>query len=534
MKIHINQVGYKPGSQKYAMISSDEPFSTTVTLENIDDSTSVELTVSNAAKDPYSGDYLLTVDFSQVQTKGRYRLLCKDCEPSPVFEIGDHVYANAARDLFRMFYFMRCGCSLLEKHAGIYKHSCCHSGRVLRYTDGVMLPPIIGGWHDAGDYGRYTSPGAVAAAHLMYAYELFPTKCPSLSIPESGNGTPDVLNECRYELEWLLKMQFEDGSASHKLTSERHAGFMMPEEDKSQFVLYMTSTMATADFAAVMALGARLFRRFDASFADRMQSAALRARDYLYSHPEMIGFTNPPGCGTGGYGDRSDTDERMWAFAEIYRLTKDARDLEMLTSLASVESGKTCLGWGQVGGLAGLCILFAPTDTFPEELCLSFRRAFLAQADRLRTIARSNSFRLAMPLDAFGWGSNMVVMDHAATLIVATLLSGKAEYASLAEDNVHYLLGRNPLDRSYITGHGSNPFKNPHNRPTASDGIDEPFPGLVSGGPNAHLMDAACRELIAEGTPPLRCHADVVGSYSTNEIAIYWNSVTALVFAYFS
>ncbi|MBO7650438.1 MAG: glycoside hydrolase family 9 protein, partial [Lachnospiraceae bacterium] len=103
-----------------------------------------------------------------------------------------------------------------------------------------------------------------------------------------------------------------------------------------------------------------------------------------------------------------------------------------------------------------------------------------------------------------------------------------------AEENVHYLLGRNPLDRSYVTGQGAGAFKNPHNRPTASDGIDNPYPGLVSGGANAHPVDEPAKASIPVGTPPLYCHLDDIGSFSTNEIAIYWNSITAFVFAYFA
>ncbi|MBO7650618.1 MAG: glycoside hydrolase family 9 protein [Lachnospiraceae bacterium] len=535
MKIHVNQVGYRTGSPKYAMIASPEKPQGAFYLVNADETTRVELTVSKFGKDSYSEDTLWIADFSQVKTEGRYFIEYYSCNPrSETFEISSNPFASPLHDILRMFYYMRCGVELTEEFAGPYHHKSCHDGSVIRYTDGAVLPPITGGWHDAGDYGRYVSPGAVAVGHLLYAFELFPAKCPALNLPESGNGVSDILNECRFELEWLLKVQFEDGSVSHKLTTERFSDFMMPEEDTAQLYLYQMSSMATADFAAVCALASRIYEPYDVAFAATLKEAALRARDYLYEHPEHTGYRNPPGNMTGWYGDRSDSDERMWMLAETYRLTKDPKDLDELKKLVTDDIDKTTLGWFLVGGFAGLCILFAPPELFPDELTEKFRKAFLERSDKLLAISSQNGYRMAMPLDAFGWGSNMTVMDCSAALIVSTLLSGNPAYAIAAEENVHYLLGRNPLDRSYVTGQGAGAFKNPHNRPTASDGIDDPYPGLVSGGANAHPVDEPAKASIPVGTPPLYCHLDDIGSFSTNEIAIYWNSITAFVFAYFA
>lgn len=545
MKIHVDQLGYRPEDAKVAIVEGIGPFEGTFSLVNESDSTKVELSLMLGSSDFYSGDVAHRLDFSHIKTPGPYFIEYYDCNPptepgqetyfrSDSFEISETVFRKAFEDLVHMFYFMRCGCALTAKYAGVYHHAACHTGKTLRYTDNAMLPPMTGGWHDAGDYGRYTTPGAVAAAHLLYTFELFSDKCPTLVIPESGNGVPDIINECRYELEWLLKMQAPDGSAYHKLTTERFAGFVMPEEDTDQMILYPISSMATADLAAVAALASRIYRRYDAAFAARLSAAALSAREFLYAHPDLIDFRNPPGNYTGGYWDKDDRDERMWMYAELYRLNGNARDLAELTKLAGTDINKTALGWGQVGGLAGLSVLFAPSDTFPDELFHIFADAFRKRADELMEIGSQNGYRLAMPLEGFVWGSNMVVMDCAMTLLVASFLTGNPAYASAAEENVHYLLGRNPLNRSYITGQGAHAFRNPHNRPTASDNVEDPFPGLVSGGPSARVYDEPAKAAIPEGTAPMRCHLDDVGSFSTNEIAIYWNSITALVFAYFA
>lgn len=567
MKIHVDQLGYRPDSEKCAVLTAESEPKGWAYLKSEDGTTSVELSISAFGSDSYSGDSVWTVDFSDIKTEGRYFIEYYDCSRpggeaespvrSDVFSISRTVYQDVFKDLIHMFYFMRCGCELPEKYAGAYHHKSCHDGPTLRYDDGAMLPPMTGGWHDAGDYGRYTTPGAVAAAHLLYAYELYSQKCPDLLIPESGNGVPDILNECRYELEWLLKMQKADGSAYHKLTTEKFSPFIMPEEDREQMVLYPISSMATADLGAIAALGARIYQRYDMAFATKMKKAAIAARNFLADHPDLIGFRNPPGNATGGYWDWDDRDERMWMYAELYRLTGDSKDLEMLQLLSGDNNppkyppellaspffkklnlpqsvDKTALGWGQVGGLAGMSIVFAPADTFPDELVSVFFDAFREKADSLLALTKQNGYRLAMSRDGFVWGSNMNVMNCAATLLTASFLTGNTEYVTAAEENVHYLLGRNPLDTSYVTGHGAHAFRNPHNRPTASDGVDEPYPGLVSGGPNAHPMDEPARAVIPEGAPPMRCFLDDVGSFSTNEIAIYWNSIAVLVFAYFA
>lgn len=141
-----------------------------------------------------------------------------------------------------------------------------------------------------------------------------------------------------------------------------------------------------------------------------------------------------------------------------------------------------------------------------------------------------------MAPEDFVWGSNMVVCNRSMLLILASLLSQgdtAEKYRSGALNQLHYLLYRNALDISYVTGFGENAFKNPHNRPTFADGIDLPMPGWVSGGPFKTPCDPAAEAAIAPGTPPMKCYVDDVGSYSTNEITIYWNSPAVFMTAFF-
>ena len=189
----------------------------------------------------------------------------------------------------------------------------------------------VGGWHDAGDYGRYVVNSGISTGSVLWAYELFPAKVGNvkLNIPESGNGTPDILNEARFNLEWMLKMQDDDGGVWHKQTSTHFSGFVMPQDDTLPSEVIGTgsapfkSTCATADLAAVAAIAARVYAPFDTKFAARNLAAAKKAWQWAEQNPNVT-FKNPPGVSTGEYGDNNCSDERLWAAAELWRTTGDA------------------------------------------------------------------------------------------------------------------------------------------------------------------------------------------------------------------
>lgn len=349
---------------------------------------------------------------------------------------------------------------------------------------------------------------------------------------------PDVLSECLYELRWLLKMQMEDGSVCHKLTSMRHANFVMPCEDKRQMILFPASTMAAADFAAVMALASRVYRTWEPAFVAEAEAAAVRAWDWLMQHPQFIGFENPAGCNTGGYEDTSDLDERLWAAAELYVTTGNAAYLDKLEDYLKTNENPTDMGWVDVSGLAGLSCLFGAKkkegkETQRFQVCQQkFRQAFLNVADKICDIADVSGYFVALTKEEYGWGSNMVVLNRAMILAVAHLLTGEASYREMAQAQMDYILGVNATGYSYVTAVGTKSCQNPHNRVTVSDGIDETIPGFVVGGPNSAPVDEKAEWLITPDTPPMKCFLDVWECYSLNEITIYWNSPAIFVAAF--
>ena len=526
--IAVNQKGYETGSVKHATISGGTHYK----LYNSKGERILEGDVV-LKEDDNSGEKAGCIDFSEADAPGKYYFTDEKGNRSAGFTIGKKVYSSLFKDALRMFYFQRCGMKLEEKYAGKYAHKACHCVpcRVLN-SEPARYIKMKGGWHDAGDYGRYVTAGAVALAHLLYAYELKPKAFKlSLDIPESGNGIPDILNECAYELDWMLKMQEKDGGVHHKVTSENFVGFVMPEEDKLEPVITPVSSLATADFAAVMALSARIYEVFDEKRAKAYKKAALLAGKWLVNN-KAFEFKNPSEVHTGTYEDLCDADERMWAAAELYQLTLDDKWIWSIRMILELRISTVALGWADVGGLASMSILMAKKGVFPADLCERLKGNWLDEADRLKNLAASNPYELAFHPYNFCWGSNMQVLCNAMVLCFADKMKAKEGYRETAQYQLDYILGRNAMDTSYVTGHGEKAFRNPHNRPTVADGIEDPIPGFVSGGPNYRAMDTMANAEILKGRGPMKWYVDDWRSYSTNEITIYWNSPLIYVLAY--
>lgn len=547
MAILCNQTGYLPQGRKTAVLTAGEHFTVIRTQAGsgsaaresggVQGQTVMEGTARDAGLDAASGDHVRVADFSGLTQDGIYYVQNELGERSHCFRIGRDVYRVLQKDMTKALYYQRCGCSLQEAYAGAYVHPECHTQKAVLWTDHSIEKEVRGGWHDAGDYGRYISPAAVAVGHLLYAFRLFPESFgDSLNIPESGNGVPDVLNECRYELEWMLKMQDEEGGVYHKLTSERHADFIMPEEDRAQFYLFPVSSMATADYAASMALASRVYRAYDSGFADRLYEAAVKACGWLEHHPEYVGFRNPESCNTGEYDDVCDLDERLWAAAEMLVTTGEQKYQKEVDRLLQEALTKTDFGWTDVSGFAALSILTDESHRASVGSAAVLRTAVFTEADRLTEVAAQSGYGVAMEPEDYVWGSNMVVLNRGMLLVLAALLTEqedrKCAYEQTALAQMDYLLGMNAVDYSYVTGHGEHACCHPHNRPTECDGIELPMPGWVSGGPFKTPCDEVGRRQIPEGTPPMKCYLDHAACYSLNEITIYWNTPAVFVTAY--
>ena len=524
--IYINQSGYFTGGTKRAVtINPAENF------DILDNSGKVVFSgsVKHFGFDECSGDDVYTADFSELAEQGTFTIRTDSGDISERFEIGANAYNNLFNDVSKAFYYLRCGCGLDEKYAGIYRHGKCHCTKAVLWEDNSVEIEANGGWHDAGDYGRYVTAGAVALAHILYGYIMFPNAFDKqkLNIPESGNDIPNMLSECRYELEWLLKMQRSDGGVYHKLTTKGHAAFVMPEDDKGQLYLLPVSSMATADFAAVCALAYRVYKKFDSDFADKLLAAAEKAEKWLEANPDFL-FDNPKECTTGGYGEWKDDDNRFWAYAELFAATENEVYYDKMKLALEKDFPITQLGYASVGGLGALAYLTCGRD---DELSEGFANAYIAEAEKLAEIAEKSGYGAAMTDKHYSWGSNMNLMKHAMIFAIATVC-GEKDFTVYAQKQLDVLMGVNALGISYVTGNGYYRCNYPHLRPSSADGIEECIPGMVIGGPNSRPVEPAARQYIPEGTSPMKSYVDIEEFYSLNEITIYWNSPVVFSMAF--
>jgi endoglucanase len=330
-------------------------------------------------------------------------------------------------------------------------------------------------------------------------------------------------------------MQDEDGGVFHKQTSEGFCGFVMPEKDDLASYVIGTgqepykSSCATADFAAVMAIAARMYRPFDGAYARTTLEAARRAFAWVEKNPAVL-FNNPKGVSTGGYGDRSCSDEILWAAAELWRTTRDNTYQQYFVDHYAAALPRVSPSgppsWPDVAPLALWTYVLGGGAGEPAD---AIRKASIAAADEIVKRTAADGYRVSLGRNDYVWGSNAVAANYGLLLIVADALSPNSRYRETAADNLHYLLGRNTFSLSWVTQVGANPYRHPHHRPSGADQNLEPWPGLLSGGPCARRQDPAMAKL--PDLPPAKMYLDEQESYATNEIAINWNAPLVFLLA---
>lgn len=539
-EIAVNQVGYLPGAHKLAAAPAGEAASFTV-VDAVTGKTVLKGELGAAARWAPAGQDVRLADFSALKAPGRYRLQVKGLPDSPPFVVAADAYAAVNAAAIKAFYFNRAGTPLLPQHAGRWARPAGHADdKVLVHASAASAARPEGtvisspkGWYDAGDYNKYIVNSGITVYTLLAAYEQFPAlfKGQNLNIPESGNDLPDLLDEVLWNLDWMLTMQDPaDGGVYHKLTNKSFDGNQMPHETKGERYVVAKGTAAALDFAAVMAHASRVFKAFEAQrpgLSARLRDAAVAAWQWARANPQ-VAYKNPPDVRTGEYGDAKLADEFAWAAAELYLTTGEAAYRE---ALALERQTVRVPGWGDVGGLAWVSLAQNRDKLKPADADLVTQRV-RAFGDQLAATWKASAYRLTMeaPTD-FVWGSNSQALNQALMLVQAYRLGGDRAQLDAAQSVLDYVLGRNPMAMSYVTGFGTKAPLHPHHRPSEADGIAEPVPGFIVGGPNPGQQDQQhCPVRYASKLPALS-YIDHGCSYAANEVAINWNAPLVYVSA---
>ena len=528
----VNQVGYRPEDEKRAVVRVDAESFTVRDVGSGTEVTSGDL--SEPVTDGASGDTVRHATFGDLSEPGEYVVSAGGVESAP-FAVADGVWGRTLAEVGRRFTLRRANTPIDDPVTGLSLDPGHPQDREAElyfsdefHDEGDTLG-VHGGWYDAGDYGKYVPPAAVTVGQLLLAYERYPDtfEVGQFAMPGNVSGTereaglPDLLAEVKFELEWFERMQRPDGALYHKVAGAQWPGMnVRPAEDTQPRYVFGLSTYGTAMAVGAFAMGARIYRSFDAGFADRLLENAVTGYEYLRDNPDPV-FRSDAGQNDGSGAYRQDTDrtERFWAAAELLKTTGESRYAEYIDAELGdqVRSRARHAGWGDAN-LFGKWAYYT-ADAGNEDHRETIAGELTTAADDLVAHVGDQGYNVSLGLNDYFWGSNALALGNGSLLLLADAVESNPDYRAAARDQIHYVLGRTPTDRSYVTGSGERAPQNPHSRLVASTDIN--VPGNVVGGANHDGGDPELDAYLASQDPaPAKSYLDVQPSYASNEPAL--------------
>ncbi len=571
--ILTNQIGYFPDLVKKATLLSDAAEGIAFELLDKEGNTVYTGVSRPMGFDSDSGDTVHILDFSDFTAEGVYTLKSASGETSRAFKIGIlDSYSGLTYDALNYFYQNRSGIAIEEQYitSGNPAELARDAGHVSDiakiqniwgYDSSSGTQDVTGGWYDAGDHGKYVVNGGISLWLMQNQYERALTRGSSdvyqdgtMKIPENANALPDLLDEARYEMEWMLKMIVQDGDcqgmAYHKVHDIKWTALATaPANDKQDRILMPPSTAATLNLAACGAQAYRLWKDLDADFAESCLTAAKNAYAAAKAHPEMYAPNQEYGGG-GAYSDDVVTDEFYWAACELYASTGDSSyyaDLQASDFAFAVPSDLNggeasalpgSFDWGHTAALGSMTLLLHEDVLTKQEQDI-LAANLKTTADFYLYLEDSQGYGLpyqANPEGGYTWASNSFVSDNAIILAYAYDDSQDKKYLNGMIGAADYLLGRNPLDYSYVTGYGVHSVQYPHHRWWAK-ALKSDFPkapcGVLVGGPNTGQEDSVVKLAWKNlELAPQKSYLDDIEAYSVNECAVNWNTSLAWMISY--
>ncbi|WP_349435199.1 glycoside hydrolase family 9 protein [Pararhizobium sp. A13] len=563
----VNQAGYFLDGPKRATILSDATKPLAFKLEDAQGVVVGEGMTAPAGFDETAGAETQIADFSAFATAGEgYRVVVGGRKSYP-FSVGRDVYGKLRVDALSWFYPQRSGIAIkgdiageaYARPAGHLQDSpnqgdaqvTCLTGKVAAELYGEdwtcdYALDVSGGWYDAGDQGKYVVNGGIAVAQLLGTFErgvvygkgASPVISDSLSrIPENGNGVPDILDEARWELEFMIKMMVPDGQplagmVHHKIHDTKWTDVpMLPHLDPEERALHRPSTAATLNLAAAAAQGARLFAPYDEAFSETLLAAAKKAWLAAAANPVLYAPTSDGLQGGGDYDDTDIADETYWAAAELYITTGETKYLTALkTSIhwaGPVFSAIGAFDWRSVAGLGRLDLALYG-DRLPDEDKAMVRVSVVSAARNFMSLQKKEPFgQIYRPANnRYDWGSNQLILQNMIVVSAGYDLTGEKRFLNGVRESMDYIFGRNAMNMSYVTGYGSVFAKNQHSRWYAhqlDDTLPNPPAGTLAGGPNSTLVDDVSKARL-KGCLPQTCYVDDIMAWGANEMTINWNA----------
>jgi len=547
-EIRLDQLGFAPHQEKTATIDVEAPDTPPceVIIVNAVGDTTWRGVASATMLNPVSGKPRQIVDFTSLQDIGDYQIIL-NVQNTPLnqkFSISERPYHELTRKALRAFYYQRASMPIEEPFAEGFARPAGHpDDQVLVHASAateerpegtVIFSP--GGWYDAGDYNKYIVNSGFTMGVWLMTYELnkayFDTL--NLNIPESNDKCqmtndkcPDMLSEAMYNIRWMMTMQDLDGGVYHKLTTPNFEKFIRPDQCKQPRYVVLKTTAASLDFAATMALAARVYAPYDPDFCTQAKEAAEMAYAWALEHPDIY-YDQPamneefqPAINTGAYDDFDVNDEFFWAAVELYLLTEDLG--YMGDVLDRIPQDYTPAVWGNVAELAYLDLLMhADSKPSTEEIAslVNHLQPYLEESETISVHRCPYGNRE----EDFFWGCNSEgCCWRGIECLYAYRFTGDEIYRINAERCLNYILGQNSTGYCYVTGFGSKPSSHPHHRLSYSHPKGT-HPGFLVGGPNRDRQDAITDGVkYPKNVPADESYLDKQPSYATNEVTINWN-----------
>jgi subtilisin family serine protease len=539
--IKVDQFGYRPNDQKIAVLSNpitgynqNDMFSpgTSAVLKNaVTHQTVFTANVNQwngGATHNQSGDQVWYFDFSNYTTPGKY-YVSSGTTHSEDFIIQDTVYNNVFKTAFKTFYYQRCGIAKTAPYAlPGYVDNACHlvDTLCLNYLNpGVerLKRDVSGGWHDAGDYNKYVNFAYTAVIDLLMSFQLQPQAWASdnMGIPESGNAIPDLLDEIKYETDWLLKMQDNDGGVFSMVGVQNYTSASPPSADNSIRYYGPKTTSASFSASAMFAFASSQFRKINVPLAQQyalvLDTAAIEAYNWGVNNPNVV-FNNSGILGAGeqeiSVYERS--MRRLVAAAFLYDLTssisyKSYVETNYLQS--NFKQWNTVYPFEIPTQLALLYYAFLQgvTPSVAMDIKNTFRSSIESSTDNLPAHnSQYDAYRAYLTDANHTWGSNRTKTAMGNLFSVykefGLNVANNVTITSISGNYMHYVHGRNPVglcflsnmehlcaDRSINTVyhnwfHYGNPIWGDVRR-----SVYGPVPGLLSGGVNpSYNLDPCC------------------------------------------
>jgi aryl-phospho-beta-D-glucosidase BglC (GH1 family) len=538
--IKVDQFGYLPDAKKVAVLSNPQTGfnasdsytpGTVIEVRKVSDSSTVfsgaAVVWNSGATHGQSGDKVWWFDFSSLTGYGEYFIYDPDNDVySESFSINDLVYKDALRESMRTFYYQRCGIAKSTPHCeSQWSDGICHHGSQQDLDCRLVTNPVLstskdlsGGWHDAGDYNKYINYAAPTVHDLLYAFEFYPGIWhEDFNIPESGNGIEDILDEIKYELDWMLKMQESNGSVLHKVSAINWDDAESPPSAEGTVRRYAPATAsATISACGVFAHAAIIFRNHSNStlqtYGQTLETAAVAAWDWLMANPSQI----PSSYNNAGFQNAAAENSEYTQYATM---VADAAYLLVLTDETDYrtyfdDNYQYChlFTWGAISynfddpwvndGLLYYQNSALATTSVVDDINAEYLDAMNSQWSDFAPLYALNNETDAYRafLDVYDWGSNQY-KANGGTSFISMIQYGIDATNNTTHENgaagyIHYLHGVNPLAQNYLTNMGS--YGAGNSVPEFyhlwfADGTDfdnvntslyGPAPGFLVGGPN--------------------------------------------------